>query len=243
MSEAVKIGREGATLNITLNQGEQGNLISREMADTIMAALLSVAPEVTLAVMRAEGPDFCRGRANVMPPKGTAQPAIELRRVLATPVLEFYAAFRKCAVPVLTVVQGKALGVGCALAALGDITVAADDATFQVPEMERDLPPSLVMTALNRKVTGKTIARLVLTTDTIGAAEAQRLGIVDIVVPKAKLADEHKRIVTQFGKYTPPTVRTIKEFIRVAPEMSASALDEAAGGLQSVSISPRFMGG
>jgi enoyl-CoA hydratase/carnithine racemase len=244
MTDAVKIEQQGPQLTITLNRPDNGNLISKEMASAIQAALLDLSPETRVVFLKANGPDFCRGReAGIMPAPGKAVPSIELRRNLATPVLEFYAAFRKCAAPIVGIVQGRAAGVGCALAALCDITIAADDAIFQVPEMERDLPPSLVMTALTRRATPKTIARLVLTCDPISATEASARGIVDIVVPKAKLDDEARRVLGKFDKYSVASARTVKEFLRLSLEMSASALDEAAGGLQSVGLSPKYAGG
>jgi enoyl-CoA hydratase/carnithine racemase len=243
MSDAVTFERQGPCLTITLNTPDNGNLVSKEMASAIQATLLDIPDDVLVVALRANGPDFCRGRApGAMPPPGKVVPALTLRRQGATPVLDFYASFRKCAVPVVSIVHGQARGVGCALAVLGDITIAAEDAIFQIPEMEHDLPPSLVMTALARKVSTKTIARMVLTTDQVSAAEAQRMGIVDIIAPKGKLDDEASRVLGKFSRYSFSVVRTVKEYLRLSPDMSQSALDEVAGGLQAVGLSPKFVG-
>jgi enoyl-CoA hydratase len=99
-----------------------------------------------------------------------------------------------------------------------------------------------VMTALARKVSTKTIARMVLTTDTVSAAEAQRMGIVDIIAPKGKLDDEAARVLGKFSRYSFSVVRTVKEYLRLSPDMSQGALDEVAGGLQAVGLSPKFVG-
>ena len=62
--------------------------------------------------------------------------------------------------------QGEAIGVGCALAAVCDMTLAADDAVFQVPELNHNIAPTLVMWALINRVPYKTAAYLVYSRET-----------------------------------------------------------------------------
>ena len=117
-------------------------------------------------------------------PAADAQPSAEtLRRVVAAPPLALYDALKAAPVPVLGVVRGQALGVGCALAGICDVTLAASDATFQIPEMERDIPPALVMSALLARVPYKTLAYMVLSRVRLGAQDALHAGLVSAVVP------------------------------------------------------------
>ena len=73
------------------------------------------------------------------------------------------------------------------MATAADITIAADGATFKLPEMTHNLPPTLAISALMTKVPRKAIAWLVYTLAEIDAKTALSLGIVSSVVPKAQL--------------------------------------------------------
>src|SRR5262249_60331431 len=72
--------------------------------------------------------------------------------------------FRRCEIPVIGVVRGRAFGFGCAIAAVCDITLAADTAKFQVPEMAHNIMPTMVMSALVDRVPRKAMTYLVWST-------------------------------------------------------------------------------
>ena len=83
-------------------------------------------------------------------PPGAPPEAFELRRRNDV-VFNCYGAFRRCEIPVIGVVRGRAFGFGCAIAAVCDITLAADTAKFQVPEMAHNIMPTMVMSDLMRE--------------------------------------------------------------------------------------------
>ena len=59
---------------------------------------------------------------------------------------------RASPVPVIAVVRGLAAGYGCAIAGVADITMAAESAKFQIPEMSHRIMPTMVMSALMDRV-------------------------------------------------------------------------------------------
>ncbi len=75
---------------------------------------------------------------------------LQMRHPIAEVPLTLYAAIKEARAPTLAIVQGEAIGVGCALAAVCDMTLAADNAVFQVPELNHNIAPTLVMWALHR---------------------------------------------------------------------------------------------
>jgi enoyl-CoA hydratase len=83
-------------------------------------------------VLRGAGADFCVGRA-VMGATPTKDPDALERRTFSDVVFNCYGAMRNAKIPIIAVVQGRALGFGCAIAAACDITLASDQAVFQVP--------------------------------------------------------------------------------------------------------------
>ncbi|MCB1391317.1 MAG: enoyl-CoA hydratase/isomerase family protein, partial [Rhodobacteraceae bacterium] len=159
----LKVETEGSILRITLCRGEAGNALTPAMTEGIAAAVSAPPADATVIVIAAEGPDFCTGRAPVMPPRDARLTANDLRSRISDPVLAFYAALRGAPVPVVARVQGRAAGVGCALAALADVAVADSGALFSVPEMGHDIAPTLVMDALVDRLPRAALARLVLT--------------------------------------------------------------------------------
>src|SRR5690606_21242545 len=137
-------------------------------------------------VLSGAGADFCAGRQSPMPPAGERPSIAQLRARVAEPVLDFYDVVRSVPIPVLAVIRGRAAGVGCALAGLAELAIADETADFSIPEMGRDIPPLLVMTALAERVGRTALARLVLTRAPIDAAEAVRIGLIgEAVAPDA----------------------------------------------------------
>jgi enoyl-CoA hydratase len=240
MTAAILIERKDALIDITLNTPENGNLVSNESAAIIVEALARVPAEVKLIRVMGKGADFCRGRVSPMPPKGSRVSGAQIKAVVAEPPLQLYNVFRAAPVPVLGVVQGQALGLGCAVAAACDMTIAREDAIFQVPEMEHDIPPLLVMTSLIHKAPLKAIAHLVLSTERIGAAQAREWGIVTQIAPAAGFEAAVESLTRRLLGYSTVSVRAIKDYLRAAKEMTQDGATALAANLSGTALSARF---
>jgi enoyl-CoA hydratase len=225
MNEDVRITTEpGGIVVITLNRAAEGNVLTQSMGEAMLQAVGSLAPETKVVVIRAEGADFCTGRQSAMPASGARATAVDIRGAVADPVLDFYAKIRAVPIPVISAVRGRAEGVGCALAALADITVAAEDARFSIPEMNRDIPPLLVMTALADRIPRAALARLVLTRDAVSGVEAQVIGLAGIVTAPDQLDAEVARLCARLTANSVPVLRAVKSFLNMSGEMSFAAL-------------------
>lgn len=233
MTEDVLIASRGTVLEIVLNRPDKGNALTAEMAGAITATLKALPGETRVVLLRANGADFCTGRSAAMPAARSRATALDLRALISDPVLDFYTALREIPVPFIAAVRGKAAGVGCALAALADVAVAADSAVFQVPEMNHDIAPTLVMNALADRISRAALARMVLTRDPVGAAEAKSLGLVGMVVDDGALYAEVTRIAGQLEKNSVPVVRGIKAFLSMSPETSFASRTELAALINS----------
>lgn len=236
----ILISENDKVLVITLSRPDKGNALTPGMAETISAGIKSLSPEIRAVLMRANGEDFCTGRAGAMPPPGSRATALDLRHLVSDPVLDFYQVLREIPVPVVAAVQGRAAGVGCAIAALADVVVAADSATFQIPEMNHDIAPTLVLNALADRLSRAALARMVFTRDVIPATEAKMLGLIGIVVPAGELEAETGRIVGQLRANSPSTVRAVKSFMAIGPEASAATRKELAALLNCVATAERY---
>lgn len=238
--EHVVITRRDGLLDITLARAEKGNSLSLEMGQAIVAALRAVDDDIKLVKLSAQGPDFCTGRDSPIPGLGPKPNGELLRQAVALPPLELYDAIKAVPVPVLAVVKGRAIGAGCALACVADLTLASDDAQFQVPEMERDIPPTLVMAALVDRVPLKSLSWLVYSRETLNAQQAQAAGLVQQVVPAGALEAATARLEQTLLSNNGVALRAVKQFLTLAPDMPSQTASGLAAHVVANAISARF---
>jgi enoyl-CoA hydratase len=163
-------------------------------------------PEVRVVVLRAEGRGFNAG--------------VDIKEMQATQGFEAliganrgcYAAFAavyECAVPVIAAVNGFCLGGGIGLVGNADVIVAADDATFGLPEVDRGALGAA--THLARLVPQHKMRAMVYTSATATAAELHHYGSVVRVVPLAELRDAAFEVANQIAAKSPAVIRAAKE--------------------------------
>jgi enoyl-CoA hydratase/carnithine racemase len=211
--------------DVILNRPDEGTLITNEMGLEIARVLQALGPEIKLIRLRGKGANFCKGRQAPQIDRATMTP-LQVRHPVAEVPLALYAAVKEARAPTLAIVQGEALGVGCALAAVCDLTVAADDAVFQVPELNHNIAPTLVMWALLNRVPYKTVAHLVYTRERISAQRAEALGLVTKLVAPSALEREAESLAQGILSRPAASLQGIKEFLKFASRMdpaSASA--------------------
>jgi len=125
-------------------------------------------------------------------------------------------------VPVIARVNGHAVGGGFEMVLGCDIIVAAQEATFGLPEARVGrLPLDGGMTLLQRQVPFHLAMGLLLTGKRISAAEALRIGLVNEVVPRAELDAAVARWVEDVLACAPLSVRAIKQVVRRTAQLTA----------------------
>lgn len=116
--------------------------------------------------------------------------------------------------PVIAAVNGFALGGGCELAMACDIRIASDRAKFGQPEINLGLIPGYGGSQRMTRLVGRGMALLMcLSGEMIDAAQAQRLGLVERIVPHADLMTETKRIAGTIAAKSPLAVAAAKRAI------------------------------
>ena len=136
-----------------------------------------------------------------------------MRDALTSPILGVYAAVRGAEVPVVAAVQGLANGFGCAMAAVCDVTIVADNSRFALPEMTHDLPPTLAMCAHIDRTMNKSIAWLVYSTGQIDAQTAHRYNLVNFLVEPADIEAETNKLATRLANGPTVSYGCIKELM------------------------------
>src|ERR1700694_6052020 len=234
MADQILTARKGPVLEITLNRPEIGNAASDAMAVELTRLLLGAGESSDIVVLRGAGNDFCVGRQTMVNrPPGAPPEAFELRRRNDV-VFNCYGAFRRCEIPVIGVVKGRAYGFGCAIAAVCDITLAADGAKFQVPEMAHNIMPTMVMSALVDRVPRKAMTYLVWSTAVISPARAREAGIVSEVLPAAELEGAVDAVCKQIMRAPRPARVGCKDYARAALDMDVAGAVEFARSIHAV---------
>ena len=113
----------------------------------------------------------------------------------------------------LAAVRGAALGGGAELATFCDVVIAGDDATFGQPEIKLGVFPPVAAIHYPRRVGVARALGLLLGGEVVGAAEAQRLGLVDRVVPAAVLEEAVTAQVERFRALSAPVLRLTKRAV------------------------------
>lgn len=132
--------------------------------------------------------------------------------------------------PVIAAINGFALGGGCELAMACTIRIAADTAKIGQPEINLGIIPGFGGTQRLPRLVGPGPAlEILLTGDPIAAEDAQRLGLVNRVVPSARLMDEARALAASLAAKPPVAVRYILDAVRMGMQMSlADACDYEA---------------
>jgi len=229
----IKLARAGVVATLTIDRATEGNTLTIDMLGELSAAIRAAgATDAKMILLRANGPDFCRGRA----PGGLPSPiAMKMRANVCEPILDVYDAIAGARQPIVAVVQGKAYGFGAALAGACDLTIAADNARFRLPEMEKDLPPTLAISALMARVPRKALTWTVYSMEEIDAATALQLGLVSTVVPLAGLDGALDKLLAAMTVRSPEALIAVKDYFRAAPYMEPrGAADYGANLLAGV---------
>ncbi|GGN95472.1 enoyl-CoA hydratase [Actinoplanes lobatus] len=163
-------------------------------------------PATRVVVLAAEGRGFCAG-VDIKEMQRTAghQALLAANRGCAAA----FAAVYDCPVPVIAAVHGFCLGGGVGLAGNADLVVAADDATFGLPEVDRGALGAA--THLARLVPQQLMRTMVYTCRRVGAWELHRFGTVLEVVPPAGLRRAARRVAEEIASKDPLVIRRAKE--------------------------------
>jgi enoyl-CoA hydratase len=241
MSDHIINQRDGDVARITIDRPDEGGIISDEMAVELTAMISAAAADAKLVVLRSTGPDFCLGRDRGGRPFTPPSDALEYRGQSEV-VFDYYNAFRGAQVPVITAVQGRALGFGCATAALCDITIAADTARFALPEMGHGIMPTMAMSSLVDRAARKGVVYLTYSHKEVDAQTALAYGLVSLVVPEAELDAALEDLVQRITQAKMAAVRAVKEFATSALTMDITAVNAFAKNLHATINTSNEMG-
>jgi enoyl-CoA hydratase len=156
--------------------------------------------DVHCVVIRAEGKGFQAG-VDIKELAADGSKIVDVNRGC----YDSFAAIYDCPVPVISAVNGFCIGGGIGISGASDIVIAADDATFALPEIDRGALGAA--THLMRLFGMQKTRYMLYTGEAIDAQEALRLGGIERIVPRAKLREEALAMARKIASKSPKALR------------------------------------
>jgi cyclohexa-1,5-dienecarbonyl-CoA hydratase len=205
--ESVQLRIQSGVARMTLNRPDH-NLLNenmlRELVDGI--SLVSEREDVKLIVLDSAAKVFCGG--------------IDIGEYTSERVFQMVNAFHsvfagmlESSKPVITVVNGPAIGGGAELAAFGDLVIATPKAKFAQPEITIGVFPPLASTILPYLVGPKIALEIVLLGEPVDAERALELGLVNRLVPESKLEATVNELIARVTSHSGPVLTMAKKAI------------------------------
>jgi enoyl-CoA hydratase/carnithine racemase len=178
MNPVLLVEDRGAVRILTMNRPEKRNALNSELTGKLLQALRETDNEssVGAVVLTGAGPGFCAG-ADLSEFKGLQDPQAAEQRAELT--MQLHLVFSQIAKPVVTAINGAAMGGGAGLAIAGDLAVMAEGAKLGYPEAKHGIVAAIVMANLVRQVGRKAAFELVALGEPVDAVQALRLGMIN----------------------------------------------------------------
>jgi enoyl-CoA hydratase len=211
--ENILVATEGRVGRIALNRPKALNALNAALMRELAQALEAFESDRAIGCVILTGSEkaFAAG-ADIKEMQGFGYPGVYLDDFIAG--WERLSRFRK---PVVAAVAGFALGGGCEIAMMCDVIIAADNAQFGQPEIKLGVMPGAGGTQRLVREVGKSKAMdMILTGRNMGAAEAERVGLVSRVVPLQELNAEAHKVAETIANMSLPVAMMAKEAINAA---------------------------
>ena len=202
----VEIETNGAVRTVTLNRPEKHNAISPEMMTDLTAAFAVDPPEQErVTVLRGNGPSFCSGLQ-------LATSGVEHGEAVRIETL--FDTVQRYPLPVVAMVQGRAIAGGCELALHCDFIVAARDAKLVMPLAQIGVSTTWFLTKKIIEAAGPMVGReFLLLGEPLTGERLHSLGIVSRVADAAELESEAQVLVDRLAANAPLSMRSMKRML------------------------------
>jgi len=212
------VENRGAVRILTMNRPEKRNALDTELTSALLEALRAADADdaVGAVVLTGAGPGFCAG-ADLAEFKDLRDPAVADERAELT--MSLHLVFSKMSKPIVTAINGAAMGGGAGLAIAGDLAVMAEGAKLGYPEVKHGIVAAIVMANLVRQVGRKAAFELVALGEPIDAARALELGMVNFVFSARDLLPESLKIAEKLAAVSRPAMAETKRLFHEVAEL------------------------
>ena len=218
----VKLEKQDHIAIVTINRPEALNALNTQVITDLSAVLDDIQKDddVYVVVITGEGRSFVAGADIAEMRDLGAYPA----KVFLSHGSKTFLKLENLKKPTIAAINGFCLGGGCELAMACDIRVASEKAKFGQPEVGLGIMPGFGGTQRLPRIVGTAKAmELILTGKTIGAAEAEEIGLVSYVYPAEELMTKAMELAKAISVNAQIAVQQCKMSIRVGVETTLTA--------------------
>jgi enoyl-CoA hydratase len=217
MSDSLLVEDRGPIRRLTLNRPDKLNALDANLVEALSGALAAAGQdgEVRVIVIAGAGRSFCAGYDLSEEPDPEKDDVLANLRLSLDRLLEIFDQPQ----PVIAEVHGHCLAGGCDLMMMCDLAVASDDSVFGQPEIR--FGSTVVAHVMPWLIGARRAKELILTgNDKLSAADAERIGLVNRVVPRARLEEETMRLARELAVVDPLAMRLTKRAINRSWEIA-----------------------
>jgi enoyl-CoA hydratase/carnithine racemase len=226
--DAVLLERHGAVALVVLNRPARLNAWSPDLGAALLQRLREAEADETVrgVVLTGAGRAFSAGADLSDPRTHTVEsPERHLENLRGNPVFDAVESYRK---PIISAVNGYAIGIGCLVPLCSDFILAGEAAMFSLPQVRLGILPAYGGTLRLARFVGRGNAlHIALTGRNVGADEALRLGLVVSVFPQAQLVPEAIKTMQGIAAMPVHAVRLARESLRLGYEGGLAATAHA----------------
>jgi methylglutaconyl-CoA hydratase len=217
----ISIAAEGPIVRVTLSRPEVRNAFDERMIAELTAwAEGPQPPGARVAVLAGDGKAFCAG-ADLAWMSRMVDYTHEENVRDAEALARMFGAIDDLPLPVIGRIHGAALGGGAGLAAVCDIVIAAEDASFGFTEARLGILPAVISPYAVAKIGQSAARELFLTAARFSAARAREIGLVHAVVPAAELDAAVTRYAGELLNSGPEAIAGAKRLIAAVANTAA----------------------
>jgi enoyl-CoA hydratase/carnithine racemase len=231
MASLIETERRGRVEIVRMRRPEQGNRVTQQMAREMVAAFdaLRQSDEVGACVLTGYGEDFCLGGDYWSAGKTSSG-----RHAFARAFIDMANAMARLGKPLIAAVNGNAHAGGFSILIACDMAVAADDATFGLPEATKGLFPFLALAIVKDALPKKVLFDIVYRARLMDAVEAKMLHLINEAIPRGAVLDRAVAIAAQAGAYNPNIIRLGRDlYYNMRGLTPAQALEESGFALEA----------
>ncbi|MFJ4832421.1 enoyl-CoA hydratase/isomerase family protein [Streptomyces sp. NPDC088747] len=230
---------DNAVAWITLNRPEAMNALTWDQRERVISLLAAASadPEVRAVVVTGTGRGFCAG-ADLRggPPAGDRVPG-DVARTIRLGAQRLVSAVLDCEKPVIAAVNGTAAGIGAHLAFACDLVLAADSARFIEVFVRRGLVPDGGGAYLLPRLIGPRRAKeLMFFGDALPAADAERFGLVNKVVPAGELESTARGWAERLATGPTRALALTKQLVNASLESDRATAFAAEAAAQEINM-------
>ena len=221
MSELL-IQDDDAVRVLTMNRPEKRNALNLTLSEALFDALREAdrAESVRAMVLTGAGPAFCAG-ADLVEFAGLESARLALVERRANITAKLHGVFSQLTKPVVTAINGAAMGGGCEIALACDIRIISDTATIGLPEIRFGALPAGGGTQRLPRLVGAGVAKEMIFSGLPWTAEdAFRVGLVNRVAPASELIEKCEKIARVYIERAAYALKTAKQLVNRGVELT-----------------------